>query len=206
MWFFSIIVRKAYSFFDTVWLFETFLFRESGTRFFGTMRLSERKNPNFSRRNWFFVSSLEKNGFRVLYLSLRVLFATVKFNKLCAFWALSITPTFPSCFKWWIVWKSVRLLNPWFSVWSCLFGFLFKGSQVSSQVFAKHGFARVQYGKEKLLTEWRFFLHSSCSNVIFKLVMTKMTQSKIFKFYTPKWPQKARSSHFEPVCTDFKQV
>ena len=29
---------------------------------------------------------------------------------------------------------------PWLSVWYCLFGFLLKSSQFSSQVFAKHGF------------------------------------------------------------------
>ena len=33
---------------------------------------------------------------------------------------------------------------PWFSLWYCLFGFLFKSSQLSSQVFAKQGFASVQ--------------------------------------------------------------
>ena len=52
---------------------------------------------------------------------LRVLFGAVKLNKIL----------------------TLLSFYPWFSVWYCLFGFLLKTSQLSSQVFAKHGFASV---------------------------------------------------------------
>ena len=40
---------------------------------------------------------------------------------------------------------------PWFSLWYCLFGFLFKSSQLSSQVFAKHCFASVSINENAFI-------------------------------------------------------
>ena len=46
----------------------------------------------------------------------------------------------------------------WFSLWYCLFGFLFKSSQLSSLVFAKHGIASVSIFEINWKKNRRFIL------------------------------------------------